>query len=123
MRFTKGFSRVVSTSGSVDTRFLFSLMTLIGRAIVSLEACVAALTFVALTSGGSVVFFVLVFTIGFGFFAVVVFVLAIAGGAVFGGITLIHSRKLISSTAKSFPHPPGAESAITRIKDALARGV
>ena len=45
--------------------------------------------------------------------------LVFLGGAVndffvIGGGVIIHSRKVISSMAKSFPHPPGAELIMMR---------
>src|SRR5690242_13172447 len=84
IRFTSAFSRVVSTRGSVETRFLFSLMILMGRAIVSVDVAITGLSFVAFTVGGLVVFLLAGFATVIGLFAAVVVDFTTVGGGTFG---------------------------------------
>ena len=55
---------------------------------------------------------------GCGFFVTVFFCVVATGGGV-----LIHSLKVISSNAKSFPHPPGLLFVMTMVSDVSEAGV
>src|SRR5688500_12166894 len=74
---------------------------------------------VFVVTGGGTAFFGACFTVTGRFLTTAVFL----GVTEDTGVGIIHSRMVISSNAKSFPHPPGALLIMTRFNDVSVEGV
>ena len=143
---TSEFVRVVNTMGGGGKTFRPGFTTVIDFEGESVLGFTTSLVFTSFSGGEGFDFFtttgavVLVagFTAGGGFFTsavlgavvlgVVVFGAVVLGGIDLGGVVttgggIIHSRKVISSSAKSFPHPPGILSTMVKVREVTLAGV
>src|SRR2546423_7363185 len=124
--FTNEFSLVVSAIGGGGKTFRVCLKTEMEREAESVCGFITWLICVAPLTGDELVFSGTGFNVAGCFFSTTdlgVVVTTGLGAAVRMGIGFIHSRKVISSNAKSLPQPPGALSIMTNVNALIETGV